>query len=125
MADAGRGCHGRGGGDARGTHDFAAFQGSRQRYRRPTDADHVSRRASPAATSGRAARSITYEVRGDGFLRHMVRAIVGTLIEVGRGRKPAAWMSEVLESRERRRAGPDGAGRGAVSRRGRVRVGDL
>ena len=49
---------------------------------------------------------ITYEVRGDGFLRHMVRSIVGTLVEVGRGRYPAMWMSEVLVSLDRARAGP-------------------
>jgi tRNA pseudouridine38-40 synthase len=35
----------------------------------------------------------------------MVRSIVGTLVEVGRGRERAAWMSEVLQLRERRRAG--------------------
>ena len=42
---------------------------------------------------------------GDGFLRHMVRAITGTLIEIGRGRRPVEWISEVLESRDRSRAG--------------------
>ena len=47
----------------------------------------------------RASRSIAYEVTGDGFLRHMVRAIVGTLVEVGRGRDPAEWISEVLRRR--------------------------
>ena len=49
---------------------------------------------------------ITYEVRGDGFLRHMVRSIVGTLVEIGRGRHPAEWMREVLASRIARAAGP-------------------
>ena len=48
---------------------------------------------------------LVYDVVGDGFLRHMVRAIAGTLVEVGRGRQPAEWMSSVVQSRERGRAG--------------------
>jgi tRNA pseudouridine38-40 synthase len=35
----------------------------------------------------------------------MVRTIVGSLVEVGRGRRPAAWIEEVLASRDRTRAG--------------------
>ena len=49
---------------------------------------------------------IVYEVTGTGFLRHMVRTIVGTLVEVGRGRRPVEWMAEVLASRDRAAAGP-------------------
>jgi tRNA pseudouridine38-40 synthase len=49
---------------------------------------------------------LTYEIEGDGFLRHMVRIIVGTLVEVGRGRRPAEWLREVIESRDRAHAGP-------------------
>ena len=36
----------------------------------------------------------------------MVRTIVGTLVEVGRGRRPVEWMAEVLASRDRAAAGP-------------------
>ena len=46
---------------------------------------------------------ITTEARG--FLRHMVRNIVGTLVEIGRGRIPAGSMKEILESRDRKNAG--------------------
>jgi tRNA pseudouridine38-40 synthase len=49
---------------------------------------------------------ITYQISGSGFLRHMVRAIVGTLVEIGRGRHTAEWMREVIASRDRGRAGP-------------------
>jgi len=49
---------------------------------------------------------ITYEISGNGFLRHMVRAIVGTLVEIGRGRRGADWMREVIASRDRSHAGP-------------------
>jgi len=48
---------------------------------------------------------ITYEIRGDGFLRHMVRNIVGTLVEIGRGRRPVAWLDDVLASADRTQAG--------------------
>ncbi len=51
------------------------------------------------------ARLIAYEIAGDGFLRHMVRAIVGTLIEVGRGRRQPEDMGKLLASGVRSDAG--------------------
>jgi tRNA pseudouridine38-40 synthase len=48
---------------------------------------------------------ITIEVTGDGFLYNMVRAIVGTLVEVGKGSRDVAWPGEVLAARNRSRAG--------------------
>lgn len=49
---------------------------------------------------------IAVEVEADGFLYNMVRTIVGTLVEVGRGDKPEAWPAEVLRAADRRLAGP-------------------
>jgi tRNA pseudouridine38-40 synthase len=49
--------------------------------------------------------NITYDVSGDGFMRHMIRTIVGTLVEVGRGRLRPADIEAVLAARDRRRAG--------------------
>jgi tRNA pseudouridine38-40 synthase len=49
---------------------------------------------------------IVYEVTGSGFLRHMVRIIVGSLIEIGRGRQPVEWIGAAIASRERVCAGP-------------------
>lgn len=49
---------------------------------------------------------ITLEVEADGFLYNMVRAIVGTLVEVGRGAQPESWPAEVLRAADRRAAGP-------------------
>lgn len=54
----------------------------------------------------------TYTVCGNGFLHHMVRNLVGTFVEVGRGRLPAAEMSRILESRNRALAGPTAAAKG-------------
>lgn len=49
---------------------------------------------------------IRLDIEGEGFLYNMVRIIMGTLMEVGRGKYPPTWISEVLESRDRSRAGP-------------------
>lgn len=45
-------------------------------------------------------------VVGRSFLHSMVRILVGSLMEVGRGRRPASWMAEALESKRREAAGP-------------------
>lgn len=55
---------------------------------------------------------LTYCVRGDGFLYRMVRNIVGTLMEVGRGNIPAAEIHRILEAKQRARAGPTAPARG-------------
>ncbi len=81
-----------------GEHDFAAFQGAGQIAR------STVRTVFQAGLSHRD-HLITFDIRGDGFLRHMVRAITGSLVEVGRGRHPPAWLEEVLDSRTRARAG--------------------
>ena len=49
---------------------------------------------------------IRIRIDADGFLKHMARNIVGTLVEIGRGRIPPQHMEEILESRDRRLAGP-------------------
>jgi tRNA pseudouridine38-40 synthase len=48
---------------------------------------------------------IRITAEANGFLRHMVRNIVGTLVEIGRGRIPVDRMKEILESRDRKHAG--------------------
>jgi tRNA pseudouridine38-40 synthase len=49
---------------------------------------------------------ITIEIEADGFLYNMVRAIVGTLVEVGRGAEQESWVAHVLAATDRRAAGP-------------------
>ena len=54
--------------------------------------------------SGDDGRRLTFV--GSGFLRHMVRAMVGLLVETGRGRWSAASIPEIIASGDRRRSGP-------------------
>jgi tRNA pseudouridine38-40 synthase len=48
---------------------------------------------------------VVVDIRGNAFLRQMVRIIVGTLSEVGAGTRPAAQVAEILASQDRTRAG--------------------
>jgi tRNA pseudouridine38-40 synthase len=88
-----------------GTHDFAAFQAT----------------GSDVRTTERTITGLEVEfddphlsitATADGFLRHMVRAMVGTLVEVGSGRATPASVSQALASRERARMGPTSPARG-------------
>ena len=84
----------------RGKHDFASFQAAGSRV-----SDTV-RSLARLEVAGMAGDAVTIEAHGDGFLRHMVRNLVGTLLEVGLGRRPASWTAEVLAARDRNAAGP-------------------
>jgi len=82
-----------------GEHDFAAFRAA----------------GCTAKTTMRRVDSITFtrlhpdllevDIRGNAFLRMMVRIVVGTLTEVGTGRRPASQVAEILASKDRTRAG--------------------
>ncbi|MEW6544081.1 MAG: tRNA pseudouridine(38-40) synthase TruA [Nitrospirota bacterium] len=81
-----------------GRHDFSSFQGH------PTDTEN------PVCDLRRlellqALPTIRIEAEADRFLKQMVRAIVGTLVEVGLGKRPPQAMKDVLEARDRRAAG--------------------
>ena len=81
-----------------GTHDFAAFQssGSDTRSTIRTITRSVWRDSDGI---------LAYEITGDGFLRHMVRAIVGTLVDVGRGWCEPEKVAALLDHRRRAEAG--------------------
>jgi tRNA pseudouridine38-40 synthase len=86
-------------GPLRGPHDFSAFCAAAGREKDPVcvvRAVHVVRRR----------RRLAIFVSADRFLHHMVRVIVGSLVEVGRGAREAPWLAAVLASRDRARAGP-------------------
>jgi tRNA pseudouridine38-40 synthase len=55
---------------------------------------------------------LVYRVRGSGFLHHMVRNLVGTMLDVGRGYTPAAVIPEMIAARARAAAGPTAPARG-------------
>lgn len=55
---------------------------------------------------------VIIEVTGNAFLHNMVRIIVGTLVEVGRGHRPASWVEEALSAHDRRAAGPTAPAQG-------------
>lgn len=84
-----------------GTHDFASFESSGSPRESSVRAIFDASVARAPAKSHR----IVIEVEADGFLYNMVRAIAGTLVEVGLGNHEPAWMTEVLRSKDRGRAG--------------------
>ena len=81
-----------------GRHDFASFQARgacvRETVRTVHRLDVLSH-----------GDEIVLECEGDGFLRHMVRAVAGTLAEVGAGLRPPGAMRDILDARDRRAAG--------------------
>jgi tRNA pseudouridine38-40 synthase len=81
-----------------GRHDFASFQARGAFVRETVRTIH---RLDVREAGG----EIQLECEGDGFLRHMVRAIAGTLAEVGTGLRPVSGMSDILQARDRRAAG--------------------
>ena len=104
-----------------GQHDFACFQstggGARTSVRRVFESLVTVREADSDAAalpepSLEESRLIVYRVTGDGFLRHMVRAVVGTLVEIGRGAADVPLVSDLLAGRDRGAAGPTAPARG-------------
>jgi tRNA pseudouridine38-40 synthase len=85
-----------------GKHDFSSFETAGSE--RP-DSIRTIHELTVARGLGEYCDRVTLNVRGDGFLYNMVRTIVGTLIEVGGGKRPVEWPAEVLAAQDRRRAG--------------------
>ncbi len=83
-----------------GCHDFASFQGAGSQVQSSV---RLLRRLEVTGEPG-AAVDLWFE--GSGFLRHMVRNLAGTLIEVGSGRRDPEGMTTLLAARDRRLAGP-------------------
>jgi tRNA pseudouridine38-40 synthase len=91
----------------RGKHDFSAFCAAPGRGRTPVCTVRAVRLISRRHRLG-------VLISADSFLHHMVRNIVGSLIEVGRGARAPGWIAEVLEGRDRRHAGPTAPPQGLV-----------
>jgi tRNA pseudouridine38-40 synthase len=87
-----------------GRHDFAVFQSTGTEVV-STVRTILRSEFSTTERSERSERFLVYEVTADGFLRHMVRAIVGTLVEVGRGWRSAESMAQLIGGGARAQAG--------------------
>jgi tRNA pseudouridine38-40 synthase len=85
-----------------GTHDFSSFEttGAPRKTSVRTVYELCIERGRGEGTD-----FVTLEIEANGFLYNMVRTIVGTLVDVGRGVRPETWPGEVLAARDRRRAG--------------------
>lgn len=82
-----------------GTHDFAAFMAA------GSSVKSTERTLYRAEVNRPDPERWVFLFEADGFLRHMVRNLVGTLVEVGGGKLSPEDFSQILESRDRRRAG--------------------
>lgn len=81
-----------------GEHDFSAFRSSQCQANNPVrQMEYINWFEQGELT--------VMEIKANAFLHHMVRNIVGTLLEVGRGAKNTEWVAEVLASKDRRSAG--------------------
>ena len=88
-----------------GTHDFSAFRAAECQARTPV-------REMRQVGVVRIGDFVIFDFRANAFLHHQIRNMVGALVWVGRGRRPASWVAELLASRDRTRGAatfmPDG-----------------
>lgn len=81
-----------------GAHDFSSFRAEGCAASHPV-------RTLEAVTARWSGDLVELDVAGNGFLRHMVRIIAGTLWEVGRGEQRPDWLADVLAAKNREAAG--------------------
>lgn len=82
-----------------GRHDFSAFQAAN------CQSPHAVREVRRFDVEGEAGGLVTFTVEGTAFVKNQVRNMVGTLVEVGKGKRPVEWVAEVLASKDRTRGG--------------------
>jgi tRNA pseudouridine38-40 synthase len=82
-----------------GSHDFTAFT--------PTETEHVrfERKVIEACWTSESDSVLRFEIEADAFMRSMVRALVGTMLEIGSGRRAVDGFERLLEGRPRPEAG--------------------
>lgn len=88
-----------------GEHDFTSFSTSSEGEDEPAQ-NPIRTINSSELQEDVGSNELLYVVRGRSFLRHMVRKMVGTLIEVGKGRVTVDGVPQILEARDRTQAGP-------------------
>jgi tRNA pseudouridine38-40 synthase len=100
-----------------GEHDFAAFRATGSSVKTSVRRVSTSRWSRAAGVAGAAGwgcaigdapgtERLAYDVTASGFLRHMVRAMVGTLVEIGAGRRAPGCIEQAFNSGHRADAGP-------------------
>lgn len=82
-----------------GEHDFSSFRSSQCQAHSPVRHMEYIRFVQSGAF-------IVMEIKANAFLHHMVRNIMGSLYQVGRGEKPIEWMKTLLELKDRNKAAP-------------------
>lgn len=100
----------RAGGLLLGEHDFKSFCVASSAEGKPTCRRLDVVEIGPEMVLGE--HSVVIRIVGNAFLHSMVRAIVGSLVEVGSGRRDPAWMADALEARDRSAAGPTAPAQG-------------
>ena len=85
-----------------GSHDFTSFKSSHGGVNKPKDSKRTIKRVDIKKRGS----YIVIDLEADGFLYYMARNIVGTLIEVGRGKFSSGSVRHILSARDRRLAGP-------------------
>ncbi len=82
-----------------GRHDFSSFRAAECQAKSPIKTLYQ-------ADISRSGNLLSFDFRADAFLHHMVRNLVGSLLFVGKGVRPPAWMAEVLAACDRGAAAP-------------------
>ena len=82
-----------------GRHDFSSFRAAECQAKSPV-------KNLAALGIARHGAFVRFDFEADAFLHHMVRNIVGALVEVGTGKRPPQWIAEVLEAADRTRGAP-------------------
>lgn len=81
-----------------GEHDFSSFRGSLCQAKSPIKTIEF-------ITISQQGDDILLDIKANAFLHHMVRNIVGTLLKIGKNERPVHWMQEVLNAKDRKKAG--------------------
>ena len=103
-----------------GEHDFTSFCKVSSAAKLREDGRSLSRclrRVEVCETCEAGEDLVCVDVVGNAFLHNMVRIMVGTLVEVGRGNRPIGWVAEALAAQDRRAAGPTAPAKGLVFER--------
>lgn len=89
-----------------GTHDFSSFENSGSRDKDDCSGRGAIRTIYEAAIHQQSPELFAFQFTGDGFLRNMIRNLVGTLLAVGRGTITAEGFAGILQAKDRTMAGP-------------------